>query len=94
MRKAEVWNLPLLKKGEELYVQFAQTSISIELAIQAGGQKNQNWDEIVPKAYHKYLKVFNEEASYRFPLERPWDHAVELKPNAPDVLDCKIYPLN
>ena len=94
MRKAEVWNLLLLKKGEELYVWFAQTSISIELAIQAGEQKNQNWDKIVSKAYHKYLKVFSKEASYQFPSERPWDHAVELKPDAPDILDCKIYPLN
>ena len=23
----------------------------------------------------------------------PWDHAITLKPDAPDILDCKLYPL-
>ena len=27
------------------------------------------------------------------PHERPWDHAITLKPDAPDTIDCKLYPL-
>ena len=38
--------------------------------------------------------MFNEEEAQRFPPSRPWDHAVELKPTAPDSLNCKIYPLS
>jgi len=38
-------------------------------------------------------KVFSEEASQHFLPKRPWDHTIELKPETPDVIDCKIYPL-
>jgi hypothetical protein len=37
--------------------------------------------------------VFDDEASQRFPPSREWDHAIDLKPGAPDELDCKIYPM-
>jgi hypothetical protein len=37
--------------------------------------------------------VFNDEASQRIPPSRESDHAIDLKPGAPDTLDCKIYPM-
>jgi hypothetical protein len=37
--------------------------------------------------------LFNDEAANRFPPSREWDHAIDLKPGAPDVLDCKVYPM-
>ena len=45
------------------------------------------------KQYKQYEKVFSEEASFRFPPERPWDHAIELKPDAIPRTRCKMYPL-
>jgi len=47
----------------------------------------------VLEKYAQHAKVFSEEASQRFPPKRPWDHPIELKPETPDVIDCKIYPL-
>ncbi len=47
----------------------------------------------VPEKYQQHAKVFSEEASQRFPPKRPWDHAIELKLETPDAIDCKIYPL-
>jgi hypothetical protein len=35
----------------------------------------------------------NDEAADRFPPSREWDHAIDLKPGAPDALDCKVYPM-
>ena len=35
--------------------------------------------ELVPKEYHKYLDVFNEEKAARFPESKPWDHKIEMK---------------
>jgi hypothetical protein len=64
--------------------------ISTDLAVQAG--THQIATEI-PKEYKEYSSVFNDEASQRFPPSREWDHAIELKPGAPDALDCKIYPM-
>jgi hypothetical protein len=48
---------------------------------------------IIPTAYRRHHKVFSEEASHRFPEPRIWDHAIELKPDAPSTLPSKIYPL-
>jgi transposase InsO family protein len=48
---------------------------------------------IIPAAYWRHHKVFSEEASHQFPEPRIWDHAIELKPNAPSTLPSKIYPL-
>ena len=34
---------------------------------------------MVPKVYHEYLDVFDEEKADRFPGPCPWDHKIELK---------------
>ncbi len=65
-------------------------SISTDLARQAE-QYTAKID--VPEKYTQHTKVFSEEASQRFPPKRLWDHAIDLKPETPDVIDCKIYPL-
>ena len=36
-------------------------------------------EELVPKEYHQYLKVFSKEESERMLIRKPWDHAIELK---------------
>jgi hypothetical protein len=62
----------------------------MELAIQAGQNKVA---AVVPKVYNRFSKLFSNEESSMFPLTRPWDHAIDFKPNAPDALPCKIYPM-
>jgi len=37
--------------------------------------------------------MFNEKESHRFPPERTWDHAIDLLPNTPKAINCKIYPM-
>ena len=64
--------------------------IATELAIQAGeGKKKVE----IPKAYAKFHCLFSEEASHQFPPRWSWDHAIDFKPDAPDVIDCKVYPM-
>ena len=36
-------------------------------------------EELVPKEYHQYLKVFSKEELERMPIRKPWDHVNELK---------------
>ena len=50
--------------------------------------------EQIPEEYFQHAKVFSEEEADRFPPKREEDHAINLKENAPAVLDCKIYPLS
>jgi hypothetical protein len=47
----------------------------------------------IPSEYQRHAKVFDEEASNRFPPSRSWDHAIELKTDAPRAIDCKVYPM-
>src|SRR6266404_1604301 len=70
--------------------EVAIKSISTDLARQAEQYTNK---VEVPEKYQQHTRVFSEEAAQRFPPKRPWDHAIELKPETPDVIDCKIYPL-
>ena len=35
--------------------------------------------ELVPPCYHSYLNIFSEQATSWFPLQKPWDHTIDLK---------------
>ena len=39
------------------------------------------------------MKVFSEEESQQLPGPQLWDHAIELKPDAPTTLPGKVYAL-
>jgi hypothetical protein len=64
--------------------------ISTDLAVQAGTHQAA---VKIPEEYKEFSSVFNDEASQRVPPSREWDHAIDLKPGAPDALDCKVYPM-
>ncbi len=88
---------PLRIIGDQIIAQ-AQTenrqvraTTSTELAIQA--QQYTKKVE-VPREYHKFVKVFSEEESKRYPPKRAWDHVIEFKKDAPEAIDCKVYPMN
>ena len=79
---------------EEIIHELEETTtirgIATELAIQAGeGKKKVE----IPAVYDRFKQLFSEEASQWFPPSRPWDHAIELKPDAPDAIPCKVYPM-
>ena len=61
-----------------------------ELAIQA--QQYTTKTE-VPEEYKDFKKVFSKEELKHYPPKRAWDHAIEFKKDAPDTINCKIYPL-
>jgi hypothetical protein len=51
-------------------------------------------DPNIPEVYQQYSKVFSKDASHEFPPSCVWDHAIELKPNAPAALPGKLIPLS
>ena len=64
----------------ETDVWIHKTNIATDLAIEANSKKTEQTDEeIIPKEYHDYLDVFNEEKAHRFPESKPWDHKIEMK---------------
>ena len=98
--RTTIQNVPLLDKGDELYVcllrtdRLAKTMVTQQLAEQATDKTTQSWDQIVPPQYHQHERVFSETAAHRFLDSREWDHAIDLKPEAPTTLDCKVYLLS
>jgi hypothetical protein len=69
-------------------------TLSTELAAKANEAKvKKTFKQMVSKEYHKYSKVFSEIDSHRLPQHRPWDHAIDLKPDALETLKSKVYPI-
>ena len=64
----------------EIWINAKMTSAT-DLAAAANSKKPElTSKEIVPKEYHKFLDVFDEEKANRFPESRPYDHKIEMKP--------------
>ncbi len=70
-----------------------KTTTTSELAQKAMDKTKKTFEQMVPEEYHQHARTFNKKESHRFPPERPWDHAIELLPDAPKSFDCKIYPM-
>ncbi|SJL04343.1 uncharacterized protein ARMOST_07709 [Armillaria ostoyae] len=66
-----------------------------DLAAAAHADKPQKtFEEMVPSDYCSFRDLFSKENFDELPERKPWDHAIELVPNAKSTLDCKVYPLN
>ena len=89
--------LPEWSPGDEVWqrITIRKTTVAQQLAEEAGkGKVEKTWQELVPGRYHRHAKVFNEKDSEKFPDRRPWDHAIDLKEDAPASINCRVYPLS
>jgi Reverse transcriptase (RNA-dependent DNA polymerase) len=68
------------------------TNVAQEWAIEAAKKCNPKDAEVLTK-YQWHVVVFSETAAYRFSPSHLEDHAIQLKPDAPDMIKCKTYPL-
>ena len=50
-------------------------------------------EEMVPRRFHKYLKVFEKKESERMPTRKAWNHAIDLREGFV-LKKGKIYPLS
>ena len=85
--------LPEAEKKTWFHATLAKATVAQQLAEQATNKKERTWQELVPKRYHLHGKVFSEKESEHFPSRRHWDHAIDLKSDAPTSIDCQVYPL-
>jgi len=49
-------------------------------------------ENMVPKKFHKWLKVFGKQESEQMPVHKTWDHAIDLQEFVPRK--GRIYPLS
>jgi hypothetical protein len=71
---------------------FTYSQQIAEKAIAAKGKKTFN--EMIPVHYRDFAKVFSEEESHRLPKHQPWDHAIDLEPDAVTHWKVKTYPMS
>ncbi|SJL01489.1 uncharacterized protein ARMOST_04811 [Armillaria ostoyae] len=91
-----------LEEGETILAVDFEEAIEIravhkanELAAKANkGKEKKTFEQMVPESYRDFKDLFTKENFDDLPVRKPWDHAIELVPNAKNTLDCKVYPLN
>jgi hypothetical protein len=82
------------KKNIRQYINVISHSIEFTVKYEEPDkQEKKPIEELVPPAYHKYLKVFSEQAADRLPERKAWDHKIDLKTGFIPK-SSKIYPLN
>ncbi|ESK83784.1 reverse transcriptase-rnase h-integrase [Moniliophthora roreri MCA 2997] len=70
----------------------AKLSTSQVLA-QAHEVKSKSLEELIPPYLSDYTDRFEKKKSERFPLSRPYNHAIDFKPDF-KPRDCKVYSLS
>ncbi|KAJ3559362.1 hypothetical protein NM688_g396 [Phlebia brevispora] len=66
---------------------------AMDIAIEQAKKKvAKPWTELVPGEYHDFVDVFTEENFQHLPEHRPWDHVIELLPDAKPYAG-KIYSM-
>ncbi|SJL10209.1 uncharacterized protein ARMOST_13593 [Armillaria ostoyae] len=91
-----------LEEGETILAVDFEEAIEIravhkanELAAKANEEKEKKtFEQMIPEPYRDFKDLFAKENFDDLPVRKPWDHAIELVPNAKNTLDCKVYPLN
>ena len=57
-----------------------KTNMATELAMAENlKKKTLPLEEMIPKKFHEYLDIFDEQKANRFPMSRPWDHRIKMK---------------
>jgi hypothetical protein len=81
-------------ENEELRCVIRKVSFAQQWAAAADKPEERMTTAQIPSKYEKHWKVFDEEQAKRFPPSRLENMRIKFTPNAPEELDCKIYPLN
>ena len=71
----------------------ATSTASQRLAEAAAKHAPRNVKDALPEHFYDYMDVFSKESFDVLPDRKPWDHAIELIPDAKPV-SCKVYPVS
>jgi len=94
------------KKAREEVTRREARTVEGEKAINWAADKKEDWGRekemeidhqkiktMVPKRFHRWLKVFGKVESERMPVRKVWDHAIDVKENF-KLSKAKVYPLS
>ena len=94
LQRRQWWKEGKLESTSDEVWLAAGFTYSTLIAEEANREKRaRTFEEIVPPQYRDFPKVYSEEEASRLPEHAPHDHAIDLKPGAPDFHRSKNYPL-
>ena len=76
----------------EQAIKAQRTTTATTLAAEKVDKTKRTWQEQVPTKYHHFGKICVE-ALRQLTGPCSWNHAIDLVEDAPEMLDCKTYPL-
>jgi hypothetical protein len=80
--------------GREIGLEPGDKILKVNMVQQWAEAAQKGKKEVqIPEQYKEFKEVLSEEAAKCFPPSRPEDHAIKLKPGAPETINCKVYPL-
>ena len=79
------------EEGKALYIQ--KTTMSQKWAHQRRQEAEKAKKVELPNRYRRFRRVFDDQEAERFPPTREEDMKIELRPDAPKTINCKVYPL-
>ncbi|KAJ3015341.1 hypothetical protein NUW54_g1068 [Trametes sanguinea] len=88
-----MFNIPSFLQSRAVQIQ-ARSSVAMDIAIEQNKSRTaKSFEDIVPEHYQDFRDVFDEATFSTLPGHRPWDHAIELLPDAKPYCR-KIYPMS
>ncbi|KAJ3007050.1 hypothetical protein NUW54_g3696 [Trametes sanguinea] len=86
-------NVPSFLQSRAVQIR-ARSSVAMDIAIEQNKSRiAKSFEDIVPEHYRDFRDVFDEATFSTLPEHRPWDHAIELLPDAKPYCG-KIYPMS
>src|SRR5882757_1076501 len=93
-----------LEEGDELIMslevlgeepmEIRKMTLAQQMAKKAYDATKVNTEESVPVVFKRHWRTFTEQEARQLPPHREFDHRIELRPDAPNVINSKVYPLS
>jgi len=89
-----------LEEGDRIWatglfpqVEHIRATATVSQRLAEGFQQNSQPSEYIPPHLRDFHSVFSKDSFDELPGTKPWDHTVELAPDA-SPKSCKVYPLS
>jgi len=75
-------------------MRIRKTTLAQQMAEKAYDATKVNTEATVPRSFKRHWRTFSEEEARQLPPHREYDHRIELRPDAPNIINSKVYPLS
>jgi len=93
-----------MEEGDELIMsmevlepepmRIRKTTLAQQMAEKAYNATKVNMEATIPTVFKQHWRTFSEEKAHQLPPHQEYDHRIELQPDAPNVINSKVYPLS